>query len=80
MQNTLVADRSVIKGDKITGMVVVGRYGNHVWSGEFNATYGDHKLSGFFVKCNLNEITSAYLHLADGTVALVDPYWSLRQE
>jgi hypothetical protein len=78
--NAMVADRAVLKGDKITGMVVEGRYGGRVWAGEFSATYGDHRVSAFFGKSDLDKISFAYLRLEDGTIAFVDPYWAIRQE
>jgi len=78
--NAMVADRMIAKGDRITGMIVEGRYGGQVWSGEFNATYGDYKVSNFFAESNLDKISFAYLRLEDGTIAFVDPYWATRSE
>jgi hypothetical protein len=70
----MIAEREVRQGDRITGLVVEGRYGQTLWSGEFSATYGDGKLGHFVFGCDRSAISAFYPVLDDGTVAMLMPY------
>lgn len=60
--NTIFADRTVRKGDKISGMVVTFTDG-FTWAGEFSAVYGDGKLTEFVAACDQDKIGAIFLQV-----------------
>jgi hypothetical protein len=75
MTYTLIADREIRQGDKITALVVESRIGSlQIWAGEFSATVGDGKLGAFAAGCDADAVYAIYAHLSDGTVAMALPW------
>lgn len=72
MLTKVIADRMAVKGDIVSGLVAQDRKGMTAWAGEFHAEVGEGKVAQFAAGCNRDEIAWVYLHLTDGTVALVD--------
>lgn len=67
----MIAQREIRQGDEITGMVVIGRMSQTLWSGEFVATYGDGKVGRFVSGCDKDAIAFIYPVLEDGTVTVL---------
>jgi hypothetical protein len=59
-------------------MVLLDRKGVTVWAGEFHTVVGEGKVASFAAGCKRDELSWAYLHLTDGTVAMVDLTAALR--
>lgn len=60
--NTVFADRTARKGDRISGMTVTFTDG-FTWAGEFSATYGDGKLTQFVAACDQDKIGAIFLQV-----------------
>jgi hypothetical protein len=72
MINTAIANRAPIKGDRISGMTVTFTDG-FVWSGEFNATYGDGKVAAWLAGCDQDKVGAVLLNVTSDptpTIAL----------
>jgi hypothetical protein len=80
--NTVLADRKALLGDRISGVVITFTDG-FTWSGEFNATYGDRKLTALLATCDQAKVGAVYLQVTSDptpTTALTYPHITFLDE